>query len=191
MRLLHNDNPDVAVARGAVAYSLARQGQAPKIGGGSARSYFLLLDDDAKERRTEDKNDGATRRAICILPRGSEPGRENLLADRTFALRVGQPVRFHLLSSIADAARQPPPKLGQLVDPDQGDFARLPPIATVLRVGAASGRQEIPVQLATALTEIGTLEVHCVSASDPGQRWLLEFRLRGEHAQPADMQGEE
>ncbi|MDO8252881.1 MAG: Hsp70 family protein, partial [Rhodoferax sp.] len=45
LRLLHNDNPDVAVARGAVAYVLSQQGLAPKIGGGSARSYFLLLDD--------------------------------------------------------------------------------------------------------------------------------------------------
>ena len=45
LRLLHNDNPDVAVARGAVAYALSQKGQAPRIGGGSARSYFLRLDD--------------------------------------------------------------------------------------------------------------------------------------------------
>jgi hypothetical protein len=45
LNVLHNDNPDVAVARGAVAYALARAGQAPKIGGGSARSYFLVLDE--------------------------------------------------------------------------------------------------------------------------------------------------
>ncbi|WP_217619403.1 hypothetical protein, partial [Achromobacter sp. GbtcB20] len=31
LRVLHNDVPDVAVARGGVAYSLARQGQAPAI----------------------------------------------------------------------------------------------------------------------------------------------------------------
>ncbi len=45
LRLLHNPDPDVAVARGAVAYALSLQGLAPRIGGGSARSYFLLLDD--------------------------------------------------------------------------------------------------------------------------------------------------
>ncbi|MEO7952552.1 MAG: molecular chaperone DnaK, partial [Polaromonas sp.] len=41
-----------------------------------------------------------------------------------------------------------------------------------------SGRQEVAVQLATSLTEVGTLELHCVSQDDPGQRWLLEFDLR-------------
>ena len=34
------------------------------------------------------------------------------------------------------------------------------------------------VQLVTALTEVGTLEMHCVSLSDASQRWLLEFDLR-------------
>src|SRR4051812_37879210 len=53
LHVLENDNPDVAVARGAVAYSLARAGGAPKIGGGSPRSYFLVLDEpaDAREER--------------------------------------------------------------------------------------------------------------------------------------------
>jgi len=36
----------------------------------------------------------------------------------------------------------------------------------------------IPVQLAASLTEVGTLEIHCVSLADPSQRWRLEFDLR-------------
>ena len=68
LHLLHNDNPDVAVARGAVAYALAQQGLAPKIGGGSARSYFLLLDEAAKNSAGK-----VALRGICVLPRGSEP----------------------------------------------------------------------------------------------------------------------
>ena len=174
LRLLHNDNPDVAVARGAVAYALARQGLAPRIGGGSARSSFLLLDDskDAAAARAQ-----TGQRGICILPRGSEAGREILLTGRTFALRLGQPVRFHLLSSVADAAHQPQP--GELVTLDE-NFVRLPPIVMVLQAvsGTGASRQDIPVQLATSLTEVGTLEMHCVSLADPTQRWLLEFNLR-------------
>jgi molecular chaperone DnaK (HSP70) len=38
LRLLENDDPDVAVARGAVAYGLARAGAAPRIVSGAARS---------------------------------------------------------------------------------------------------------------------------------------------------------
>ncbi|MET3134164.1 hypothetical protein AAKU55_004459 [Oxalobacteraceae bacterium GrIS 1.11] len=175
LRLLHNDNPDLAVARGGVAYALGRLGQAPVIGGGSPRSYFLVLD--------EEKNQAP--RAICIFPRGSAPGQEIQLRERIFALRLGRPVKFHLASSIAEAGE--PPKLGQLVDLNEGDYLRLPPIATVLQAGSA--KREMAVHLATALTEVGTLEVHCVAVDDDaasGQRYLLEFQLReqGDAAEP-------
>lgn len=182
LHLLRNENPDLAVARGAVAYALAGQGRAPRIGGGAPRSYFLVLDQDDGQKPAA----AATQRAICILPRGSEPGCEILLKDNTFTLRVGQPVHFHLVSSIADAAHQTPPQAGELVDLADGNFVHLPPIAIVLQTGAETDRQDIPVQLATALTELGTLEMHCVELAQgsehndhPGQRWLLEFQLRG------------
>jgi molecular chaperone DnaK (HSP70) len=191
VRLLHNDNPDVAVARGAVAYALAQQGHAPRIGAGAARSYFLLLDDAAKKHGSP-----ASKRGICILPRGSEPGREVLLKDRTFALRLGQPVRFHVFTSTADGADAMPAEAGELVNLDHPKYGRLPPITPVLQATtkSATSRQEIPVQLVTSLTEVGTLEMHCVSLTDASQRWLLEFDLRHgnmESGQAADASREE
>jgi molecular chaperone DnaK (HSP70) len=202
LRLLHNDNPDVAVARGAVAYALAQHGLAPKIGGGSARSYFLLLEDAAQNTPDQGSADKAptpnapvvipaqagtqpAARGICILPRGSEPGTEVLLQDRTFALRLGQPVRFNLLSATAEADHTPP-RAGELVTLTADQFEPLPPITLVLKAsqpapaGATtpSGQHSLPVQLAASLTEVGTLEMHCVSLADPRQRWLLEFDLR-------------
>ncbi|MGF6604238.1 molecular chaperone DnaK (HSP70) [Paraburkholderia sp. GAS448] len=165
LHVLHNDNPDVAVARGAVAYGLARAGHAPRIGGGSPRSYFLVVEDDAKALR-----------GVCLLPRGTEEGHEVHLDDRVFALRLGHPVRFHLISTVADTAWQP----GELADLSSGDFVRLPPIATVVERQGANGARERPVRLTTALTEVGTLEVHCIATDDPSQRWLLEFQLRRE-----------
>jgi hypothetical protein len=65
----------------------------------------------------------------------------------------------------------------------------LPPIATVIESEAAG---EVPVQLVTQLTEVGTLEVDCVAiessppvplpagegSAKPG-RWRLAFQLRG------------
>lgn len=187
LHVLHNENPDVAVARGAVAYSLSREGLAPRIGGGSARSYFLVIDEHAKDRPKEtDSNAGKhgipSFRGVCVLPRGSEPGKEILLDGRVFALRLGQPVRFHLLSSTTDAGNEGA-ESGELINLDQGDFDRLPPIATVLRSSIAGAKQEVPVYLATSLTEVGTLDMHCVSTDDPGQRWRLEFQLREENAQ--------
>ena len=168
LTILHNDNPDVAVARGAVAYALARRGQAPRIGGGSPRSYFLVLGEAGKDNR-----------AVCILPRGSASGEEIRLTERLFALRLGRPVRFHLATSLFEAGA--PPKLGEIVDLDTGEYLRLPPLASVLHDKQdASDKREITVQLATVMTEVGTLEVHCVAEADASQRWLLEFQLRGE-----------
>ena len=169
LRVLHNDAPDLAVARGAVAYGLARtQGSGPAIGGGSARSYFLRLDDG-----------GPAERAICVLPRGTETGREVHLPSHSFALRLGQAVRFHLVSSVGDT----PWQAGDLVDLAGDDFIRLPPIATVLPAPEGK-RREVTVRLTTAMTEVGTLEMHCVGADDPARRWLLAFELRGDNAGP-------
>jgi molecular chaperone DnaK (HSP70) len=173
IRVLHNADPDVAVARGAVAYSLARAGLAPAIESGSARSYYLLLDDAAGERK-----DGQLR-AVCVLPRGARAGEEITLAERSFALRVGRPVRLNLVSAVAGASAA-----GDLVDLDPNDVVRLPAIATVLRAQDAK-TASIPVRLAAALSELGTLEMFCVAEDGSGQRWRLEFQLRGEDEAPA------
>jgi molecular chaperone DnaK (HSP70) len=191
LRLLHNAHPDVAVARGAVAYWLGREGLAPKIDGGSPRSYFLVLEDD-NGRKAQGRKDAAPRHAICILPRGSQQGKEVVLEDRTFALRLGQPVRFHLVSLTGMKGDDHPPRPGDLIDLDGEDFDRLPPIATVLSSTGAGQRLDVPVQIMTSMTEVGTLEMHCVSMADPDQRWLLEFELRGAAAAPgADAAGME
>jgi hypothetical protein len=204
--VLDNADPDLAVARGAVFYGLARRGVGMKIGGGSARSYFMLLGDKkgASERGAE--------RAVCLLPRGAEEGEEVVLADRTFALRLGQPVRFHLASSVGQAAYVRPGELVEIVDEvrtedaapralEQGVeesagpvrlerdlFRALPPIAAVLddaREGVDPKKpsdkpREARVTLAAMLTEIGTLEMSCFADGDAKKRWTLELQLRGE-----------
>jgi molecular chaperone DnaK (HSP70) len=164
LKVLHNDNPDLAVARGAVAYALARRGLAPRIGGGSARSFFLVLEEER----------GRPHRGICVLPRGTEEGRDIRLAGHTFALRLGKPVRFHLVSSRADT----PYPAGALTDTGTDEFVHLPPFATVVPPQGNAVR-EVAVQLSTSLTEVGTLEMHCVSSEDSAKRWRLEFQLRG------------
>lgn len=167
IQVLHNEDPDVAVARGGVAYSLARAGQAPSIESGSARNYYLLLDA---------AQSGDTLRAVCLLPRGAPAGEEVRLEGRSFALRLGRPVRFHLVSMTADPGGVLP-QPGELLDLPAADIVRLPAISTVLRSKRST---DIPVQLATVLLEVGTLEVSCVAEEDASQRWRLEFQLRGQ-----------
>ena len=166
-RVLVNGTPELAVARGAVAYGLARRGVGLRIGGGSPRSYFLVLG-----------GEGDARDGLCLLPRGAEEGEEIELPDRTFSLRLGRPVRFPLVASTQDVRYHRP---GDLLDVAGEGYHDLPPIAAVLEgERSAQGAAEVPVHLITALTEVGTLEMSCVSADDPGHRWKLEFQLRGE-----------
>ncbi len=162
--VLENTHPDLAVAYGAVAYGLARRGAQLKIGGGSARSYFLQLDDS-----------GQGKRGVCLMPKGTEEGQEVQLTGRRFALRLGQPVRFHLVSSSDDTKRQ----AGELYDIDVEHMITLPPLAAVLDI-EHHDKNEVEVELACSLTEVGTLNIECVSLSSEKQRWDVEFQLRKE-----------
>ena len=198
LQLLHNDAPDVAVARGAVAWALVRAARVPALGlgiaGGSARSYFLRLEEAGPAQ-----GEGAAQRALCVLPRGTPEGQAVALSGQTFVLRLGQPVRFKLVSSVAATAW----RAGQLLDlaehpaepwlplPPLAAVLPLPPLAAVLPLppgpaalpGQGRGQhqpaREVRVQLLTTMTEVGTLEMQCVAIDNPAQRWLLAFQLRG------------
>ncbi len=176
LRVLINEHPDWAVARGAVAYGLerAQRGRpaaaaaAPRglrIGGGSARSYFLRLDSDDSRLR-----------AICILPQGSEEGMAVRLVDQRFALRLGQAVRFHLLASTTAG----PVAAGEVRDLAGQELVHLPPLTAVLPAPPGRERAQVEVLLQATMTEVGTLEVQCVAVQDPAQTWPLVFAVRGE-----------
>ncbi|QMV72458.1 hsp70 family protein [Comamonas piscis] len=191
VRVLHNPHPDWAVARGAAAYGLTRfapepqpsavlpaaadaavppvaslRSRLPQIGGGSARSYWLLLP-GAK---------GAAPQGLCLLPRGTQEGVRMVLSGRRFALKLGQAVRFDLL---ANSLPSQPAQAGQLA-PLQGEgWVELPPLATVLPAPEGQNKAQIEVQLQASMTEVGTLEVRCLAVDDPSQSWLLPLSLRG------------
>jgi carbon-monoxide dehydrogenase medium subunit len=57
------------------------------------------------------------------------------------------------------------------------DIAELPPLVTVLR---APGEKHKRVRIHVRLTELGTLELWCVSR-DGADRWKLEYSVREEH----------
>ncbi len=168
LHVLKNNHPELAVARGAVAYGMALRGKGLRIGGGSARSYFLQVEGKPNLKR-----------GVCLLSRGTEENHEVRLQERTFSLRLGQPVRFYLTSTTAETVY----KHGGVLDIDSESFIALPPIAAVLEDKTThSSKPDIPVQLATMLTEVGTLAVNCVAIDNPAHRWKLEFQLRGREA---------
>lgn len=161
--MLANNHPDLAVAQGAVAYAKARRGAQLKIGGGSARTFFLVLEQSETAKQ-----------GICLMPKGTEEDQELTLNERKFSLQLGQPVQFHLLSTTADQVYQP----GEIITIDdemvaKQTFISLPPLVVVLE---KTELDSVTVSLASSLTEVGTLQIDCVGENQ--QRWHVEFEIR-------------
>lgn len=163
IRLLEHSSLDLAVARGAVRYGLARHGRGRKISGGAAHSFYVGVAPDKEQTEAS---------AICLLPRGVDEGDVVELKDRIFKLHIGRPVQFPIFTSTADRVDRP----GDLVRVTH-DLSPLPPIQTVLK-SARQRVERIPVFIRARLTEIGTVELWCVS-EDSNEQWRLEFEIRG------------
>ncbi|WP_437955826.1 Hsp70 family protein [Sorangium sp. So ce119] len=171
--VLPHADPDLAVARGAVAYGLALAGRGVRIEGGAARGYYVGLEPPAG---------GGPRPAVCVVPRGAKEGSAHAAAGRTFALVVGRPVRFDLFAS--DDARED--RAGDLVPLEEDRFEALPPVAVAFDAGDAARaradggkRAEVRVQIEGELTAIGTLDLACVEVGVPApRRFRLAFQLR-------------
>jgi len=193
-------DPDLAVARGAVAYGLSLRGRGLRIEGGTARGYYVGLSGEA----------GKPRPAVCVVPRGAKDGVRYAAPDRTFALAVGRSVRFDLFTS--DSASHAP---GDVVALDDDVFEKLPPVAVRFDAGSAAradagsaaradagsagpgdagsaGRSaaEVRVAIEGELSAVGTLDLACVEvdARDGGapRRFRLAFQLREAQADAAD-----
>ncbi|MCA9641001.1 MAG: Hsp70 family protein, partial [Myxococcales bacterium] len=163
--VLSESDPDRAVARGAVVYGLALRGEGPRIGGGSARGYYIGA---ASE-------DPSKRRAICVIPKGAKEGEAHRAAAHPLSLLLGQAVRFDLYAS-DDASVHAP---GSLVDIDEARFIRLPPVSNAFEADADKAR-EIRVELQGELSAIGTLELACEEQVETNpRRYALAFDLRG------------
>jgi molecular chaperone DnaK (HSP70) len=161
VRALDNPHPDQSVALGAVAFGLLRRQGRRTIGGGAARSFFLLVDDAQGQRQ-----------AVCLLPKGSGEGVTVSLPGRRFALTLGQPASFPLASFSGGKAWQ----AGEITDASSDGFVFLPPLMTRLEAEGASG--SVTVSLAAQITGTGLLQVDCIAEGAGGRQWSLEFPLR-------------
>ncbi len=189
--VLQNPHPDWSVALGAVAYGKARHGALIKIGGGAARSYFLHLQEKNKKSK-----------ALCLLAKGTEEGQEIRLTGRRFALTLGEPVRFNLLTSTHEEIGENNSTLsvsvknGLVVDVNTEQFNALPPYISTLESEtelalAANEKHRVEVILASQLTEVGTLKVECVDVNNDSNRWSLEFEVRKQSNQEDDLEHSE
>ena len=161
-RVLANASLDLAVAYGAAYYGVVRRGGGIRIGGGTARSFYVGFESDRADRPW-----------LCVVPRDAQEGDEIAIEHRDFDLLMGQPVVFPLASSSV----RPDDRPGDLVAADPDSIRSMPPLQSVMRVGRKARAERIPVRLAARITEVGTVELWCQSRTDD-RRWRLQIQLR-------------
>jgi Hsp70 protein len=168
VRSLEGTNLDLAVARGAAYYGLVRRGKGVRIRGGTARAYYIGIETSLPAVP------GAAPpiKALCVAPFGMEEGTEVDLPKQEFGLVVGEPVQFRFLGSTVRRNDVP----GTLVEDWEGQIEELQPVAVTLAEKPGLGRN-VPVHLHAKVTEVGQLELSCISR-DAKNRWKLEFNVR-------------
>jgi hypothetical protein len=163
---------DHAVARGAAYYGWTKQRGGMRIRGGTARGYYVGIETAGLAVP------GAPRplRALCVVPIGMEEGTESDVPSAEIGLVVGEPAHFRFFSTSTRKDDKP----GDLVTSWTADElsetdsleAMLPPDETV-------DEPYVPVRFHSRLTELGVLELWCVSTTSD-KRWKLEFSVREE-----------
>jgi hypothetical protein len=170
LRELSSVDLDLAVARGAAYYGLARRGQGIRIRGGTARPYYIGVE----SAMPAVPGIPTPMKALCVVPFGMEEGTEAQIREREFGLLVGEPAVFHLMASTVRKKDQ----VGEIVEDWSGEIEEVTTMeATLPASDVEGGGNVIPVWLQSKVTEVGTLELWCV-ARDQDRRWKLEFNLR-------------
>ncbi len=160
-QVLDNERLDLAVARGAAYFGMVRRGVGVKIVAGLARSYYIGVEQDGKPA------------ALCLIAAGTEPSADTKPIDQQFEVLTGEPVQFPIYVSGTRLTDKP----GQVVAIDEEQMSSLPPIRTVLQTKKKAEQGSVQAQIATRLTEIGTLEMWCQQVDGP-KKWQLQFDVR-------------
>jgi hypothetical protein len=172
-RVLEGADLDLAVARGAASYGLARHGRGLRIRGGTARAYYVGI--ESAVPAVPGVEPPIT--ALCLAPFGMEEGTEANLPPHELGLVVGEPVRFRFFGS---SVRRDDQAGTELDSWKEGELEELSPIEITL---PAEGRREgdvVPVKLHAAVTEIGTLLLEAIpmQPQKADERWKLELGVR-------------
>ncbi len=166
IREINSDDLDLAVARGAAYYGLARRGKGVRIRGGLGRSYYIGI----AASMPAVPGMPLPVKALCVASFGMEEGTDINLKNQEFVLAVGEAVRFEFLGS----AIRKNDVAGEIVEDWQDEIEEITSIETTL---PGESGQVVRVTIEIKVTEIGTIELWCVSTEDE-QKWKLEFNLR-------------
>lgn len=161
---------DFAVARGAAYYGWSKHAGGVRIRGGTARSYYVGVETAGLAVP------GAPRplRALCVAPMGMEEGTEADVPSGEIGLVVGEPAQFRFFSSPLRKDDRPGDVLGTWSDEE---LVETDSLEATLPAEDEAEEHYVPVKFHSRVTELGMLELWCVSTKSD-QRWKLEFSVR-------------
>ncbi len=171
-RLLEGADLDLSVAKGAAYYGYVRQGKGVRIRGGIANAYYIGIESSMPAVPGMEP----PMQALCVAPFGMEEGTDVTIENEEFGLIVGEPVRFRFYGSAIRREDQP----GEMMeDWDDGELEELPEIQATLPIEGRTKGEIVPVHLAAAITEVGTLRLEAVPVHGD-ERWNVELDVRSE-----------
>ncbi|MBF0227408.1 MAG: Hsp70 family protein [Desulfobacterales bacterium] len=157
---------DMAVARGAAYYGLARKGKGVRIRSGLSKTYYIGVEASVPAVPGMEN----PTKALCVAPFGMEEGSDSIFKDQEFALVVGEPVKFDFFGS----SIRLDDKVGTFIEDWDDEIKEITTIDATLD---GENGSIIPVNIEIKVTEVGTIEFWCVSKID-GKKWKLEFNVR-------------
>ncbi|HBC76121.1 MAG TPA: nucleotide-binding protein [Candidatus Wallbacteria bacterium] len=170
IKKLESDSMDLAVARGAAYFGLAKSGHGIRIKGGTAASYYIGLE----TAMPAVPGMRAPIKALCAVPAKTEEGAKLQIPGKEFGLRVGEKSEFKMFVSTTHKEEAP----GTILEEwPEGELIEMTPLETALERKDGMSEDIVPVTIESYVTEIGTIEIWCVSR-DGKNRWKLEFNIR-------------
>jgi hypothetical protein len=173
VRVLDGADLDLAVARGATAYGLARRGRGLRIRGGTARAYYVGIESPAPA--VPGVEPPIT--AMCLAPFGMEEGTGATLPPHELGVVVGEKVRFRFFGSSvrrADGAGAVLERWGK------DELLELAPIEVTLPADGRRDGDVVPVRLQASVSEVGTLLLEAIALAPvtADERWKIELNVR-------------
>jgi len=174
-QVLEGTDLDLAVARGAAAYGLARLGRGVRIRGGTGRAYYVGI--EGAVPAVPGLEPPVT--ALCVAPLGMEEGTAAELPGQELGVIVGEKVRFRFFGS---SVRRKDAVGAALERWKKDELDELAPIEVSLPTEGRAEGDVVPVRLRSSVTEVGTLLLEAVplEPKKPDERWKVELSVRSE-----------
>ncbi|MBS2012749.1 MAG: Hsp70 family protein [Deltaproteobacteria bacterium] len=174
---LEGNDLDLAVARGAAAYGLARRGRGIRIRGGTGRAYYVGVESAAPAVPGFEPEVTA----LCVASFGMEEGTSTDLPGQELGVIVGEKVRFRFFGS---SVRRKDSVGTPLERWRSDELDELAPIEVDLPAEGRAVGDVVPVKLRSSVTEVGTLLLEAVPLQPrkKDERWKVELSVRSSDA---------